>query len=388
MDAMRRPGALVLSLLLATACGGRDIPPPPAPARAPLPPPPIAAAAAPTAAPETLGDPAPFEDGTTPEDAERVLFFATDLRTDGIRDSCPVTLERAPRIRCLIALRYADEPESLKLALTLHTETGSLAGLLPEERSDDGHGGQVHLLPARPIRQNREHLVWIIDAFRDYKRFLDGLAAHLPAAPNTPPATASAAPATNTPPASASAIPATNTPPADSPPRREIAFRDRPVHFRFFYSEKGGHPSAFAIKRNIGYNLFGALNVSDSTVRDTLFHELFHLNDSRLGDWSKGALTTLRDAIVLRCGRKNACLAPYSPTDTLMNGAFYAFTDAAGAREYAAEIGLRYYREHRLILEGKPLPVTPFKCGPPENLAAWRLVADTLFGGVDLVPAC
>lgn len=357
---MRPAGALLPLLvtsfaaacgLFAAACGARDIPPPPpAPAQAPAPAPPVASAAA-TAVPEPLPDPGALEPPATPEDAERVLFLATDNRTDRLREACPVTQERVPRIRCLLSLRYAEDPESRKLALTLFEETGSLAGLLPEETSDDGRGGKVHLLPARPIAQNREHLVWILDAFRDYERFLRGLEAHLPAT-------------------------------------AKVAFRDRPIYFRFFYSEKGGHPSAFAIQRNIGYNLFGALNVSDSAVRDTLFHEIFHLNDSRLGDWSKAALAPIHDAIVLRCGRRTACLAPYAPTDTLMNGVFYAFTDTTGAREYAAELGLRYYREHRLILEGKPLPIKPFKCGPPENLAAWRILADALFGGADLVPPC
>lgn len=406
---MRRPGARILPLLFfVAACGGRDLPPPPAPVRAPPPPP--AVTAAPTAAPETPPEPQAFEDSTTPEDAERVLFLATDLRTDHIRDACQVTLDRAPRIRCLLSLRYADEPESGKLALTLLTETGSLAGLLPEETTDDGRGGKVHLLPARPIGPNRELLTWIIDAFRDYKSFLDGLTAHLPpaASATTASAGASATTAPNNPgvavgergdPAGTGAPPAINIDSAagangivpaavSAAPVPKVAFRDRPVHFRFFYSEKGGNPSAFAIKRNIGFNLFGTLNVTDVAVRDTLFHEIFHLNDARLGEWASVALTPIRDAILARCGRKNACLGPYSPTDTMMNGAFYAFTDTSGAREYGAEIGLRYYREHRLILRGEPLPIKAFKCGPPENAAAWRLVADTFFGGVDLVPPC
>ncbi|MFO0589181.1 MAG: hypothetical protein U0441_16715 [Polyangiaceae bacterium] len=349
---MRRSGAWLFALLLG-ACGPTNSPPIAAVHAPPKPPPPPATATA-TASAAATTEPAPEplpEGSATPEDAERVLFLATDLRTDNLRKTCPVTLAPAPRIRCLLSLRYIDDRESEKLALTLYAETGSLAGLLPEETSDDGHGGKVHLLPARPVDRNREHLTWIIGAFRDYKRFLDGISTHLG-------------------------------------PGAKVAFRDRPVDFRFFYSEKGGHPSAFAVRRNIGYNLFGALNVSDSTVRDTLFHEIFHLNDSRLGDVSSGPLAALRDSIVAKCGKRVACLTPYSPTDTRMFGGFYAFTDASGAREYAAELGLRYYREHRLLLEGKPLPVKPFKCGPPENAAALRLIADAFFGGVDLVPPC
>jgi hypothetical protein len=348
---MRALPALAVALLSAAACTGPERPPAPArppapPATAvPAPPPPEAPSAAPTAA-ETAPSPA---DESTPEDAERVLFLATDVRTDGIRRACAVTLERGARIRCLLGLRYADDAAAKELALTLYAETGSLAGLLPEETSDDGRGGKVHLLPARPIGQNRDHLTWIIDAFRDYQRFLAGVAAQ-----------------------------------AQAP----VNFRDRPVDLRFFYSEKGGNPSAFAVKRNIGYNLFGTLNVTDAAVRDTLFHEIFHLNDSRRGDWSAKALAPILEQILARCGQKNTCLAPYAPTDTLIQGSYYAFIRQPGAREYAAEIALRYYREHRLVIEKKPLPVKAFKCGPPENLTAWRLVADEFFGGVDLVPAC
>ena len=29
-----------------------------------------------------------------------------------------------------------------------------------------------------------------------------------------------------------------------------------------------------------------------------------------------------------------------------------------------------------------------FKCGPPENAEAWRLIADEFFAGVDRVPPC
>lgn len=333
----------VLSLL--AACSAIDRPPPrPRPL---APPAPTAAPEAPAAAPEPA-EPLPSPgDETTPEDAERVLFLATHLRTDGLRKACPPALARDARILCLIALRYEEDRESQKLALKLYAETGSLAGLLPEETSDDGHGGKAHLMPARPVGAYREHLQWIIAAFRDYDRFVKGLSAH-----------------------------------------GEISFDDRPLHFRFFYSEKGGHPSAFAINRNIGYNLFGALNVSEEAVRDTLFHEIFHLNDAWHDGWSGRALAPIFDRITAGCAGKNACLAARSPTDTMKGGTYYAFDPQGGVREYAAELGLRYYREHRLVLEGKPLPVAPFKCGAPENQEAWKLVADELFGGVDLVPAC
>lgn len=359
--AARRPAGVsppVLAIILAAmapafgaSCGPepnvRAAPPPPpsAPPVASAPPP--ASASASANANATEASPPSSGDEVTPEDAERVLFLATHLRTDGLRKSCPPALERDARVRCLIALRYEEDTRSRDLALDLYKETGSLAGLLPEETSDDGHGRKVHLMPARPVGSYREHLEWILAALRDYARFREGIGAH-----------------------------------------GEVHFRDRPLHFRFFYSETGGHPSAFAVNRNVGYNLFGALNVSGEAVRDTLFHEIFHLNDAWHGDWSKAALAPIFDRITARCGKKTSCLAPHSPTDTRMGGTFYAFHPSGGVKEYAAELALRYYREHRLVLEKKPLPVAAFKCGPAENAEAWGLLAAEMFGGVDLVPAC
>jgi len=238
------------------------------------------------------------------------------------------------------------EPASRDLALQLYDETGSLAGLLPEETTDDGRGGKVHLLPARPVGTNREHLAWIVSAFRSFRQLTEGLAARAP-----------------------------------------IDFRDRPVDLRFFYSANGRNPSAFAVHRNVGYNLAGVLNVSAEAVRDTLFHEIFHINDDRHEGWSSRALAAIYERILARCGRRTACLAPYSPTDTMMDGVYYAFAPKGGVREYAAELGLRF-REQRVVLAGEVLPGRPFKCGPPENAGAWSLLAAEFFGGVDLVPGC
>jgi hypothetical protein len=338
---------LGLSLL---ACGAGDRPPAPRAIAAVMPPPASVAApidpAPPSPAPAPAAEVAIGPD-LRAEDAERVLFLATDLRTDAVRRVCPASLATEPRIRCLLALRYEDEPPSRELALTLYAETGNLAGLLPEETSDDGRGGKVHLLPARPIGANREQLGWILDAFRGYRRFLTQLAALGP-----------------------------------------VTFRDRPVDLRFFYSESKQAPSAFAVQKNLGYNLYGVVNISAEAVRDTLFHEVFHLNDGWREGWSARALAPIHARIVARCGKKSACLAPYSPTETMMDGAYYAFAGRGAAREYAAELALRYYRESRAILEGKPLPARPFKCGPAENKEAWRLLVREFFGGVDPVPEC
>jgi hypothetical protein len=284
-----------------------------------------------------------------PEAAERVLFLATHLRTTDLREACPVTLDEVPRVRCLISLRYADENESKKLALTLYEETGSLAGLLPEETNQDGKGKKIQLKPARPIGRNKDHLQWILEAMREYTRFFQEL---------------------------------------NKRATKPILMRDRPLDFRFFYTEEGGTPSAFAVGRNIGYNLNGTVNVHAEAVRDTLFHEIFHLNDVWQDNFSARLLAPIEARILDRCKSNAKCLASYAPTDTTMNGKPYAFIDGGNGKEYAAELALRYFREQRLLLEGKPLPIPAFKCGAPENQEAMTLLIETFFGGVDLVPVC
>ena len=58
------------------------------------------------------------------------------------------------------------------------------------------------------------------------------------------------------------------------------------------------------------------------------------------------------------------------------------------ARQFAAEVALRWYREERAILRGQS-PVRPaFKCGPEENRRAWEAIATEFFGGMDRVPPC
>jgi hypothetical protein len=68
-------------------------------------------------------------------------------------------------------------------------------------------------------------------------------------------------------------------------------------------------------------------------------------------------------------------------------GTYYAFQPGNGVHEYAAELAIRYYREHRALLAGKR-PLAPFKCGVPENAESWKLVVDRFFGSIDLTPTC
>jgi hypothetical protein len=56
--------------------------------------------------------------------------------------------------------------------------------------------------------------------------------------------------------------------------------------------------------------------------------------------------------------------------------------------EYAAELAVRYYREHRAVLADDFGDTVAFKCGPEPNATTWTLLVEEFFAGIDLVPAC
>jgi hypothetical protein len=165
-------------------------------------------------------------------------------------------------------------------------------------------------------------------------------------------------------------------------------YRFRPITLRFMRSIAARTPAAYAHDWTVAYNFVGTLNISADAVRETMFHEIFHLNDASHGDWSPGALGAIFDVVAKKCGTAIPCLAPYSPNDTIVRGGtYYSFQPGNGVVEYAAELALRYYREQRVALRNLP-KVKPFKCGPPENARSWALMRDEFFEGVDAVPAC
>ncbi len=166
-------------------------------------------------------------------------------------------------------------------------------------------------------------------------------------------------------------------------------YRWRSLTLRFYRSVGNTTPNAFASAWTVAYNVNGSIDTSADRVRETLFHEIFHLDDADHDDWSPQRLTSIQDAIERKCGTRTACLAPYAPTSTIVRrGTYYAFQPGNDVHEYAAEVALRWYEEQRAIVRGER-PVRPaFKCGPDENRRAWRAVADEFFGGVDLVPGC
>ena len=217
---------------------------------------------------------------------------------------------------------------------------------------EGGFRGRLHLVPEPPLGKHRKHLGWISAARRDFDEFFAKLA---PLA------------------------------------KERIAYRHKPLGYRFFRSVGRTTPSAFAEGWTVSYNVSGSLHRDAGAVRETLFHEVFHLNDAAHGDWSVRTLTPIFDAIVKRCGTRVACLRPYAPGETMVRGGtYYAFQPDNGesVHEYAAELGTRYFLEHRAVFAGVKTVKPAFKCGPEENRRAWAALVAEFFGGVDAVPPC
>ncbi len=244
-----------------------------------------------------------------------------------------------------------DDSRAAALAEELHARTGTVVDVLPAETMDGGFRGVLHLVPAPPVGAYRAQLAWVTSAFEAHDDFFGRLGKLA---------------------------------------RDPLPYRWRSLEVRFFRSVGGRRPSAYAEGWSIAFNVVGSLNVSADGVRETLFHEVFHLNDAAHKDWSARALAGLYEPIVARCGTRRACLAPYAPNRTVVRGGtYYAFQPGNGntVHEYAAELAVRYYREELAALDGRPVRPA-FKCGPPENARAWELIVAEFFGGVDVTPGC
>jgi hypothetical protein len=270
-------------------------------------------------------------------------------------NECPTSDDQAT-IRCWIEKRYAAETSARSLALSLFDETGHVAGVEHEYFMEGGFRGTIHLVPEWPLRQYKKHLEWVVASARDFHDFFDKISAK-----STKP----------------------------------IQYRHRAIAFKFMRSVGKRTPSAYASDWSIGYNVSGSLHGSVDAVRETLFHEIFHLNDpehsTNSQSWSEKALRKIHDGILARCNTRIACLTPYAPMPTMVRGGtYYAFQPNNGdaVHEYGAELATRYYREHRAILRGEKLPSRPFKCGPPENAEAWKFLVEEFFAGIDLTPSC
>jgi hypothetical protein len=280
--------------------------------------------------------------------AEQLLFL------DDLPAEAAACRQRGDAVRCLLELRYAGDAPAAKAALALYDQSGSVAGLEVAHEMDGGWRGRLQLVPELPVGRHRRHLDWIALAAADFDAFFAGLAGR-----------------------------------ASAP----LPYRYEPLELKFFRSVGRTTPSAYASDWSIAYNVSGSLHYHADAVRETMFHEIFHLNDRAHGHWSARVLTPLYDAIVEGCTKAGklvtGCLSPYAPNDTqVRGGTYYAFQPGNGVWEYAAELAIRYYREQRALLAGKAAPGKPFKCGPVPNARAWERLVDEFFGGVDLSPAC
>jgi hypothetical protein len=293
-------------------------------------------------------------------DAEKRLFSDAPAQASMRETSCPSSAAPKARVDCLIDLRYAVDAKAAAEARELYDTFDILPGLDDDQVTTMGYRGTLHLVPWAPVGEQRRHLDWILAGAKDFDAFFRAL---------------------------------------DPQSAHTVRYRWRPIELRFMrsYREKAGlagtrtdarTPSAYAKDWQVAWNVTGSLHRNETAVRETLFHEIFHLNDA--DDWSVGALGPIFDAVVAKCGTTTACLAPYSPNDTqVVGGTYYSFQPGNGVKEYAAELATRYYKEHRAA-QKKQAEATrrPFKCGPPENARAWKAMVDTFFDGIDATPAC
>jgi hypothetical protein len=331
-----------VALVLVAGCS-RGAPSSPVPASSPGAPLPIATLVdAPST--RTLVDDAsiaPEQESTAAAD----LLFPTSY--GAAAPSCP-------DVPCLLAARYAADEKAKAVALDLFARTGTIAGLDVDHTMDGGYRGMLHLVPELPVDRERAHLERVATALHDFDTFFGALEGDAGA---------------------------------------KVSYRWRRLALRFFRSVRARTPSAYAVDWTVAYNVSGSLNGTADAVRETMFHEIFHLNDAAHGhtarDWSSSAVGSTYDAIVAKCGARTACLTPFSPNATMVRGGtYYSFQPGNDVREYAAELAVRYYREQRGVLGQGPRVTPLFKCGPPENARAWRLFVAEFFGGIDRTPAC
>ncbi len=330
-----------------------------------------ASAASPVASASTADSgaavPGASEEPALPEpgfdEVARVLF-ADRANPSSVSGACPSTVPPDARIRCLFDERYRGDPRSASLAHELLVKWRIVAGVETAHTMNGGYRGMIRIEPALPVAAERKHIEWIVAAMRDFDQFFVELEGHRRAKPDE-----------------------------REPAARPKKYRFKPITLRFMRSVAARTPSAYAHGWTVAWNLAGSLHTSPDAVRETMFHEIFHLNDSAHpppggAAWSFGALGATFDAVVKKCGTAIACLRPYSPNDTIVRGGtYYSFQPGNGVREYAAELALRYYREQRAAMRSLARPKA-FKCGPPENARAWALMRDEFFSGVDVVPPC
>ena len=341
--------------LLFVACGTPAVPSDQAPAAATASATASASAAVPAAASASASAPAPASVPAPPaisaDEAATLLF-------PGEAPAAATCVEPDPRarIRCLLGKKYEAHASARTTVLSLYDKTGSVIGVEEPYVMEGGFRGSIRIVPEMPVGKYEKHLTWIAEASADFDTFFEGITTRAKAG---------------------------------------VHYRHRPISWKFFRSVGRTTPSAYASGWSIGYNVSGSLHGTAEAVRETLFHEIFHLNDAaRLAgpeQWSRKKLGSLHDAILQKCGTRPSCLAPYAPMPTMVRGGtYYAFQPNNGdaVNEYGADLAARYYVETRAVLRGDKLGKPAFKCGPEENGRAWKILVDEFFGGVDIIPTC
>lgn len=280
-------------------------------------------------------------------------FAEPKVTIDQARAILPDAPKSCADIECMLDASYAKDPKAKALAVALYRDHGSVAGVGPEEIMDGGYRGKIQLVPQLPIGAHRKHLEWVLEASRSIDEFFTKLYDKQTVKPS---------------------------------------YRWKAIQLRFVRSVKKRTPSAYATGFLVAYNVEGTLLTTANGVRETYFHELFHSNDGAHKDWSARTLQKDYNAIVAKCPKATIkCLAPYAPNDTTVRGGtYYAFqpNNGNGVNEYAAELAVRYWEEHMVILAKGKLAKKPFKCGPAENARSWKAIVDEFFAGRDLTPAC
>ncbi len=298
------------------------------------------------------------------------------------------------RIRCLLALRYKKDVKAVRLARAIYDRTGTVVGLEPARRMDGGWRGKLKLVPELLVGRHRRHLKRIAQALVDIDGFMRGLGKHLKQSGGQGSTRRSRS-------RLRLRLRSRSRLRLRSRSRSRLRYRYTALAIKAFRSVRRRTPSAYAWDWSVAYNVNGSLLGHQRGVRETLFHELFHLNDHHHRDWSQRVLGKLHKRIIQRCtfgrgqgSRKRAklskrCLKPYAPhRTTVRGGVYYAFHPESGVGEYGAELAVRYFLEHRAIFGKARRRPPPFKCRNRVNARAWRLLAQEFFGGVDLVPAC
>jgi hypothetical protein len=259
------------------------------------------------------------------------------------------------QIICLLERKYTDKKDS-DLAVKLYETVGAVAGLEVGHTREVGYRGIIQFVPELPIGIYQKQLVWVLEGFTDIDSMLRSF---------------------------------------ETTAKKEMPYRWYDMELKFYRTVKRKTPNAYATRWEMAYNVVGSMFKSQAVVTETLFHEIFHMNDEEHGVWSEKFLNDSYLKIIEGCSVKGKkvpdtkCLAPYSPGSVkVIGGTYYSFQPGNDVREYAAELALRYYQEQHAYWKEDKKKMKPFKCMTEVNATNWKLMVDEFFLGVDLVPEC